>query len=66
MSDSRTEDRAPVTRTYEPSNALGIIEADRQYAVHRLEMVWADAIMTIESRDDIIIRIKKHHEEGEL
>lgn len=66
MSDSRKEDRAPVTRTYEPCDALGIIEADRQYAVHRLEMVWADAITTIESRDDIIIRIKKHHEEGEL
>lgn len=66
MSDSRKEDRAPVTRTYEPWGALGIIEADRQYAVHRLEMVWADAITTIESRDDIIIRIKKHHEEREL
>lgn len=65
MSDSRKKLRAPATRTYEPCDALGIIEADRQYAAHRLEMVWADAITTIESRDDIIIRIKKHHEEEE-
>ena len=50
--------------TYEPYDALGMIEADREYAKHRLEMVCADAITTIESRDDIIIRIKKHHEEG--
>lgn len=55
-----------MNRTYEPYDALGIIEADRQYAVHRLEMVWADAITTIESHDDIVIRIKKHHEEGGL
>lgn len=48
----------------EPYDALGMIEADREYAKNRLEMVWADAITTIESRDDIIIRIKKHHEEG--
>lgn len=52
--------------TYDPEGALGIIEADRQYAAHRLAMVWADAITTIESRDDIIIRIKKHHEEEGL
>lgn len=52
-------------RTYEPYGALGIIEADRRYAMHRLEMVWADFITTIESHDDIIIRIKKHHEEAE-
>lgn len=52
--------------TYEPSDALGMIEADREYAKHRLAMVWADAITTIESRDDIVIRIKKHHDEGEL
>lgn len=51
-------------RGFEPRDALGMIEADREYAKHRLEMVWADAITTIESRDDIIIRIKKHHEEG--
>ena len=50
---------------YEPYDALGMIEADREYAKHRLEMVWADAITTIESMDDIIIRIKKHHEEAE-
>lgn len=48
--------------TYEPYDALGIIEADREYAKHRLEMVWADAITTIESADDIVIRIKKHRE----
>lgn len=50
-------------RTYEPYDALGMIEADREYAKRRLEMVWADAITTIESSDDVIIRIKKHHEE---
>ena len=49
---------------HEPYNALGMIEADREYAKHRLEVVWADAITTIESRDDIVIRIKKHREEG--
>lgn len=46
---------------YEPS-ALGIIEADREYAKHRLEMVWATSITTIESSDDIVIRIKKFKE----
>lgn len=46
---------------YEP-DALGMIEADREYAKHRLEMVWATAITTIESSDDITIRIKKFKE----
>ena len=46
---------------YEP-DALGMIEADREYAKHRLEMVWATSITTIESSNDIIIRIKKFKE----
>lgn len=46
---------------YEP-DALGMIEADREYAKHRLEMVCATAITTIESSDDITICIKKFKE----
>ena len=46
---------------YEP-DALGLIEADREYAKHRLEMVWATSITTIESADDIVIRIRKFKE----
>ena len=46
----------------EPYDALGMIEADREYAKHRLEMVWATSITTIESSDDIVIRIKKFKE----
>ena len=46
----------------EPYGALGMIEADREYAKHRLEMVWATSITTIESSDDIVIRIKKFKE----
>lgn len=46
----------------EPHGALGMIEADREYAKHRLEMVWATSITTIESSDDIVIRIKKFKE----
>lgn len=48
--------------TYEPYDALGMIEADREYAKYRLEMVWAASIATIESADDITIRIKKFKE----
>lgn len=48
----------------EPYDALGMIEADREYAKHRLEMVWATSITTIESSDDIVIRIKKFKERG--
>lgn len=58
MSDKRTT--RPIPR--EPHDALGIIEADREYAKHRLEMVWAASITTIESADDIVIRIKKFKE----
>lgn len=47
--------------TYEP-DAIGMIEADREYAKHRLEMVWATSITTIESSDDIVIRIRKFKE----
>ena len=54
--------RAKRTETYEPYDALGMIEADREYAKHRLEMVWATSITTIESSDDIVIRIKKFKE----
>ena len=46
---------------YEP-DALGMIEADREYAKNRLEMVWATSITTIETSDDITIRIKKFKE----
>lgn len=46
----------------EPYDALGMIEADREYAMQRLEMVWATSITTIESFDDIVIRIKKFKE----
>lgn len=46
----------------EPYDALGIIEADREYAKHRLEMVWATSITTIETSDDVVIRIKKFKE----
>lgn len=48
--------------TCEAYNALGMIEADREYAKHRLEMVWAASITTIESSDDIVIRVKKFKE----
>lgn len=50
------------TKRAEPYDALGMIEADREYAKHRLEMVWATSITTIESSDDIVIRIKKFKE----
>lgn len=54
--------RAKRTAPYEPYEALGMIEADREYAKHRLEMAWATSITTIESSDDIVIRIKKFKE----
>lgn len=54
--------RAKRTVPPEPYDALGMIEADREYAKHRLEMVWATSITTIESSDDIVIRIKKFKE----
>ena len=54
--------RAKRTVPPEPYDALGMIEADREYAKHRLEMVWATSITTIESADDITIRIKKFKE----
>lgn len=54
--------RSTSADTYEPYNALGLIEADREYAKRRLEMVWATSITTIESSDDIVIRIKKFKE----
>lgn len=54
--------RAKRTTPYEPYDALGMIEADREYAKHRLEMVWATSITTIESSDNILIRIKKFKE----
>lgn len=58
LSTKRTKRAVPP----EPYDALGMIEADREYAKHRLEMVWAKSIMTIESPDDIVIRIKKFKE----
>ena len=63
----RIEDARTVTvdeASYEVTKALlpFLIEADREYAKHRLEMVWATSITTIESPDDIVIRIKKFKE----
>lgn len=58
LSPKRTKQTVPC----EPYDALGMIEADREYAKHRLEMVWATSITTIESSDDIVIRIKKFKE----
>jgi len=58
LSSKRTTRTVPP----EPYDALGMIEADREYAKHRLEMVWATSITTIESSDDIVIRIKKFKE----
>lgn len=58
LSSKRTKRTVPL----EPYDALGMIEADREYAKHRLEMVWATSITTIESSDDIVIRIKKFKE----
>ena len=54
--------RAKRTVPPEPHDALGLIEADREYAKRRLEMVWATSITTIESADDIVIRIRKFKE----
>lgn len=43
-------------------DCLGMLEADREYAINRLKTVYADSIRVIEGSDRIDISIIKHRE----